>query len=316
MYRVAISEHDERIRAAVTAQDERDHLVRVRADLASDLAMAESRVSELAASLAEEERDVARYERGVWAFLYDVFADREARLTREQLEAAAAAARLTEAKAARDRLREECAALDSRIAAHADVDTQLAAARTAKHAALIASGSPAGEELERIAEELGRLDSHRQATDEALAAGAKAQDLLVRLAAALASAHSWGTVDIWTDSALVSWAKRDKLDEARGIAGQAQAALLVFQRELADVGVALDAQVGDLADHHRFLDVWFDNIFSDFSVQSRIAEAQDTTTQAKTRVAQSIEWLRAQKASFDARVAELTAMRDRHLEPG
>ena len=63
-----------------------------------------------------------------------------------------------------------------------------------------------------------------------------------QLAGVLSSARSWGAVDIFSDSLLVSWAKRNKLDEARGLAGQAQAEVTVFQRELADVGVALDTR--------------------------------------------------------------------------
>src|SRR5262245_50946268 len=101
MYRIPMTTADERIRTAHATISQRTHLRNLRAGLVVDEERAERETSELAKLLAEEQRDVERYDRGVWAFLYGVFADREARLSKEQREAVEAEARYKEATANR-----------------------------------------------------------------------------------------------------------------------------------------------------------------------------------------------------------------------
>ena len=50
-------------------------------------------------------------------------------------------------------------------------------------------------------------------------------------------------------------------------------ALATVRKELADVGIGPVGGVG-IEPLSRTLDIWFDNIFSDFSAQSRIKDAQ------------------------------------------
>jgi hypothetical protein len=296
-----LTEADEKLRAAQAASAERLRLIGIREALAPDLEEAEADATKLEATLEDERRDVRRYERGVWAFLYDLFADREARLTKEQREAVEAEARWRDGAALRDRLREEVASLGTRIDILANADTELATARMKKHEALLASGGPAAQELDGIGTQLGAIGVEAQAVDEALGAGDRAVVALAQLGAVLDSARNWGVADLMTDSFLVSWAKRNKLDEARSLAGAAQAEISVFRRELADVGVSLLTEIEGLADHHRFLDTWFDNIFSDFSVQGRINDARTTTESATQHVRQALEGLRARRAALTAR---------------
>ena len=305
MYRTPLTEADERVRAAHATAAERTRLLGIRDALAPDLAEAEAETTKLEAKLADEQRDVRRYEGGVWAFLYGVFADRQARLTKEQREALEAEAKLREAMALRDRLREEVASLEARIAGFANADAELAAARSAKHAAVLASGGAIARELDAITGQLGATDAEHTAVDEALAAGDRAKAALDKLVEVLDSAKAWGWADIASDSFLISWAKRNKLDEARAIAGEAQAEISVFRRELGDIGIALATELDALADHHRFLDVWFDNIFSDFSVQNRIGEALNTTKLALDQVVTTIAGLQHRRGELAARRDQL-----------
>lgn len=297
-YRQATTEADEKIRAALAGIAERARLIGIRDALAPDLAEAVTDAGKLENVLADEQKDVRRYEKGVWAVLYDIFADREARLTKEQHEALAAEAKHAEAATLRDRLQAEVNSLTQRIDALANAEKELAVARELKRGVLVGMGGPAAQELDGITAQLGAIDADLRAVDEAIEAGQRAQTALVQLAEALGSARNWGTADILTDSFFISWAKRNKLDEARSLAGAAQAEISVFRRELADVGVGLVAEIEGLADHHRFLDTWFDNIFSDFSVQGRIKEAQGTTNNALEQVGASIGGLNQRRANL------------------
>lgn len=60
-------------------------------------------------------------------------------------------------------------------------------------------------------------------------------------------------------------------------------------------------------------DVWFDNIFSDWSVKSRIDQAARRTAEAAGMVHEIRTRLAAQRREVEARVAELTSRRERLL---
>ncbi len=315
MHRTSLPAADLKIRAAHAALAERGRLISIREALAPDLAEAETDADKLGEKLAAEQKDVRRYESGVWAVLYDIFADRKGRLTKEQHEALAAEARYQEAVTMRDRLREEVASLGQRIDALRGAEADLAAARAGKQVLVIAGGGAAAAELDALTSALGAADASGRAIDEALAAGARAHTALGLLSVTLSSAANWGTADILTDSFFVSWQKRNKLDEARSLAGVAQAEISVFRRELSDVGIGLLAEVAVLADHHRFFDTWFDNIFSDFSVQGRITEALQTTTTALASIGGALEQLRTQRGALLKHADELSRKQLDLIEP-
>lgn len=281
---------DQELRAAAAAAAERSRLERRHAALTDELGTAQLALDELAARLAAESRDVARYQHGVWGALYGVFADRGARLDKERREAAEAALRHDEGLLRRDRLAGELAATRDRLRSLADAPARLERLLAAREHAVRTAGGPAAAALARFAEQLAALDADVKETDEAIAAGEQARDALDHLLRGLSSAREWGAVDVMTDSFLVSMIKRDHLDDARTHAGDAQARLLVFQRELGDVGRALDGVI-ELADHHRFLDTFFDNLFSDLSVQSRIVESQASVGRTHDAVTRQLRGL-------------------------
>lgn len=305
-------ELDARIRGAGVDVLELRRLTALGKALEQDLAEAERRVGALAAVLRAEVGDVARYERGVWGALYGLVADRDERLGRERREADVAATRHEEATAERDRLVEELAKVRERLVALADAEAHDAAALRAKEAALLAAGGPAAGALVRLSEEMAALEASLRATDEAIAAGHAAAEALARLHSSLASAASWGGVDLATRSALVSLAKRGHLDDARRLAGRAQAHLQVFQRELGDLGLALSPGVA-LAGHHRFLDTFFDNIFTDLAVQSRIYAGLAATRATHVEVGQRLTALTQHRAALAAQWSERERARRERL---
>jgi hypothetical protein len=205
---------------------------------------------------------------------------RDARLSKEQREAEEAEAKLREAVESRDALRAQAADLAARLETFTGAEDELARARAAKQELLIASGAPLGAELAGITAELEAAGGEGSALDEAIGAGERAREALEQFAAVLRSARNWGRADLVTDSFLFSWAKRNKLDEARGLAGAAQAELVAFQSVLVPAGLSLDATVEHVALHVSFFDVWLDNMFSDLAAQDRIIEAQRAAADA------------------------------------
>jgi hypothetical protein len=305
-YRDADSELHRRITDAERAVVERDHVRGLATALAADIARTEATVKELEAVALKEHGDAERYRRGVWAFLYGLFADREARHAKEHAEALAAAARLQEAQGALAVLRDRHARAVARSRELTGIDVALMRDRIALVEQLLAAAphDPAARgELARHAAALAggdhQLTEARTAAQDALAA-------LARLDRTLSSAANWGVLDLFGGGLFTSWAKHERLDEARGIAGEAAAALTILDRELEDVGMTFEHAFDGLGTG-RFLDVWFDNIFSDLAAQDRIAGARKTVTATRQQVEALVADLDARRASLAAVVARATA---------
>ena len=110
---------------------------------------------------------------------------------------------------------------------------------------------------------------------------------------------------------LTDMMKYEKVDRATELLRRADLALAAFSRELADVhlpevrGVQVDQMM-------RTFDVWFDNIFSDMAVRSRIQDAAARVGQALGQVEQALgaldrkgRDLARERAALDVRREEL-----------
>ena len=108
--------------------------------------------------------------------------------------------------------------------------------------------------------------------DEAIRAGERALDSLREAKAKLNSARNWGIYDILGGGMISSIVKHSKMSSANEWVEQANRDLKRFAKELRDVDEdGLYVQAGSLA---STLDIFFDNVFSDFIVQNRINEAR------------------------------------------
>lgn len=108
--------------------------------------------------------------------------------------------------------------------------------------------------------------------DEAIQAGERALDSLREAKAKLNSARNWGIYDILGGGMISSMVKHSKMSSANEWVAQANHDLKRFAKELRDVDEdGLYVQAGSLA---STLDIFFDNVFSDFIVQNRINEAR------------------------------------------
>lgn len=118
---------------------------------------------------------------------------------------------------------------------------------------------------------------------EAQAAAEEALDSLNRVEERLKSAGNWGVADLLGGGLISTFMKHSKMDEAEEELENAKAALRRLQRELEDVGASADFHV-DVKGFLRFADYFFDDIISDWMVQSKINDAREQVAGAKEQV--------------------------------
>lgn len=124
---------------------------------------------------------------------------------------------------------------------------------------------------------------------EAIYAGEKALDSLRDALQQLRGARNWGLYDILGGGFISSMIKHSKIDNARRYIEQAKYDLKVFNRELQDVSMHLDIDIGSFL---TFFDL-MDSFFVDLMVQTRISDAAYRVEEAIRKVESVLDRLRS-----------------------
>lgn len=113
-----------------------------------------------------------------------------------------------------------------------------------------------------------------------------ADDALIALRSAERSLSAAGGLGLWDmlgGGFLASFFKHNKIDQAQQEIEQARIALQRFRNELADLNRAADFNL-DVGNFLRFADYFFDDVFSDVLVQSKISQGRQQVQQAISQV--------------------------------
>lgn len=311
-----IQQADAAITDATVAHRRRVRLTRDLAAADAGLHDADARVAELVERVADELRDVEKLEDGWHGLLRGALGDREERLDDERREHAEAALRLDAARSEAAQLRARADELRGRLVELGDTEAALAIARDHKAALLRELDDPRGEDLDRIASEVAEVGADEDEVAEARRAGEHALGWLREADTMLAKAADWGTWDMFGGGMLSSMAKHGRMQDGREALQQAAGALQVLDAELADV--AADVRDAPQLDTHGLtgmMDVFFDNIITDFAVQGRIRDARGNVHELFEQVAEIVRQLDHVAHQLAERRQELVRARTALLEP-
>jgi hypothetical protein len=265
--------------------------------------------------LAVETQDVQSLESfsptRIWATLKG---SRDTDLDREKAEQQAAEYAVARADSWMLSAHDEVRRAEAELRALGDVARRRQEAMAAMDAWLRSSGGAAGEELERLATESVAAQARRKEVREALEAATAAASALAAAQQALGAAGGWATYDTFFGGGMMGdMLKYERMDRAQELLHHADQALRWLARELADVGmrpVINGLRVDGLT---RTFDMFFDNIFTDWSVRNRIGQAAQQTEQATRLVHDVRQRLVAQDRELGFTVERLAAERERLL---
>lgn len=97
------------------------------------------------------------------------------------------------------------------------------------------------------------------------------------------SASRWGIFDIFADSSLLGFVKRGKIKDINSGLEIIREKLEVAKKELGDVRINLDEEISDTS-YDFFVDVIFDNIFTDLRVNREIKEIRENLFDLRDKV--------------------------------
>lgn len=268
---------------------------------------------EARAVLEKEQGDVEELERmSLVSFLARIQGDLESRKAEERREAAMAKARYDAAKWDLEDLDRRLRDFAQEKESLKGLEKQYQALLDEKEAVLRSQGGAQSQRLGQLAQEQERTAGELREIQEAIQAGLAAQRALEEMSGDLSGAENWGVWDMVGGGIMATFAKHGCLDDAQDAAYEARRALSRFRTELADVSSEQvpDVELGDFA---VFADYFFDGLFADLFVQSRIRGAQEQVEAVTQRVERLIVRLRDERENLEEKQGQLDWERERLL---
>ncbi len=150
--------------------------------------------------------------------------------------------------------------------------------------------------------------------NEALSEGRETRRIGETAESLLDSAYNWATYDAFANGGILShMAKYDKIDSSQEAIYQLQNQLAKFTRELKDVeNVYLEGSFG-IDSGTRAIDFWFDNIFTDLNVRSKIASDRDRVGELMSRVEAIIHKLEEKKKRLSYEFQQIKSQKEEFL---
>lgn len=104
------------------------------------------------------------------------------------------------------------------------------------------------------------------------------------------SASRWGIADIFADSGIIGLIKRGKIKDINRSLEIIREKLERAKKELYDIRINLDEEIPD-STYDFFVDIIFDNIFTDLRVNREIKEIRENLFDLRDRVHEILEKL-------------------------
>ncbi len=318
-------------------------------NLSLQLEKDKSELYELEVNLKKEYKDVEKLKKLSFAsILATVMSDKDEKLEKEQQEYIMAKIKYDEFSSKVELLKENIESIKSRLETLKYCENEYKALLNKKLELIKLYGDQDKKvKLSKIEEEIEKMLLEKKEIEEAESAG---KDLLrtANLAKdSLNSAKNWGIFDIAGGDMLSSIAKHNKINEAEAQFRRVSTLINRFNKELGAGGDMLSS----IAKHNKIneaeaqfrrvstlinrfnkelgdiqfeglsfstttiaFDIFFDNIFTDFSVQNKINSSLDNIRNLIRRVEEVLATLNSKKVSINSRISNLRKDYDSIIE--
>lgn len=260
---------------------------------------------ELAEILRKEQKDVKAMEGVSLASIFSAIrGDKEERLSRERMEAHAAALKHDAAVRRLESVERDINDTLTGIDKLSGAEEKFNAAVSARLEEIKRTGGQDARKAYDLEERIGFLHAQIREIDEAIDAGNMAVSQILSIEDSLGSAEGWGTFDLLGGGIISDIAKHSHLDEAQYQVEHLQYLLSRLRTELADVRINADLQI-QVDGFLRFADYFFDGLIADWAVLDRINESQEQVANVKSQVFDIISNLTGMKGAAEREITDL-----------
>lgn len=254
------------------------------AELKSQQAVLKEKVFRLEACMNAERKDVDRLEgRSLTAFFYALTGQKEGKLDTERREYYAARMKYDAAARELKAIEQDIECTEEDLRDLADCELRYVQVIEKKRITIEKAGTAVSEELLEKEQNLSFLRSQEQELEEAIEAGTAALRTANEVVLSLKHAESLGLFDILGGGFLADMAKHETLDDAQKHVEQLQVDLQKFNKELSDVKLRAQIQVG-MDRLLKFADVFFDGLLVDAAVLDNIKQSHRMVDETRDQI--------------------------------
>lgn len=242
--------------------------------------------------LDKEQNDVKTLEGlSLSGLFYSILGNKDRQLEKERQEALMIQLKYDEARQSLALKEADFQGLQKRMHRIEEAEKMLNDTLETKLSLLLSGSDAVAQKLKTLHEQGQTLKKEKQEIGEALEAANAYQQLLETLIEQLRSAKDWGTWDVLGGGLLSSYVKQQRLNEVRKTVSSLRHYESNFRRELADVrqSKALNVEISGL---EEVLDVFFDNLITDWIVQQRIHRSLASALKAYDEVVRIVSTLK------------------------
>ena len=242
------------------------------------LKCAETEVAFLLKKYENESYDVRKMQtEGFSSFILKTIGKYEGRLEKEKQEEIQAKINYDRALADLDEIKQEKQALEVRLSSLHSLalkyESELKKRRNQIQQRLSESK---GQQYQKYENEIKDTISQITEVEEALHAANNVKLTAQSAAESLRSAESWSTAEIWLGGGIITHAyKYSHIDKAEDCFNRLSSQIETLRTELEDVRELFVSDFTHISSTQRAIDFWFDNIFTNWSVRSKVRENID-----------------------------------------
>jgi len=297
--------------------EEISNLDRVRAhydESVTELRTSQSKIKFFESKLNKELKEFEAIEsNGLKSVFYKVLGSREEQVEKERQEYLDASLRYNEHKKSIELLEFEIKLLEKKLGNTDPLHKKIEKLKQKRENEILKSNPKLAQKLIAIAQDTDQYYVFHKELKEAYVVGEKVVKSLEKMAKELQKAKDWGNWDMMGRSRSAGFNKHSAIDRAKNISVWVKHELLLFNKELADVGHK-DANFNlNLDNFSKFTDVFFDNLISDWIIQQRIVNALSNTLAVRDRVALILRSLAAEVEKANLKIDQLKEQRNQLL---
>jgi len=276
-------------------------------NLESDLQKGYKELDKLEKMLEKQGRDVEELERlSLKGIFHKILGSKKEQLDKERQEYLQAALKRNEHKKSVELLEYEKNILVEKLEKLKDIPKQAEQLIKQREHDLMKSGSPVGMRILTISKQIDESRRLKREIVEAVHAGKDAMQILAEMEGYLRNARNWGNWGTGQRRGMNTYVRHSNIDKARARLHKAQHLLNRFEDELRDVYNPRQLNLSlNLDSFTRFIDIFFDNLISDWIVQQRVRNALSNVQSVRDRVSRLLGTLEMDEGDLKLKVKQL-----------
>ena len=277
------------------------------AEIVPEIENVNREVQTLEQQMRKEFEDIENLEKlGMKALFYKVLGSQEEQLEKERQEYLQASLKYDQVRKNLELLEFEYNILKKKSGNLATIEQKLNDLSVRQEKELSNMPGAAALEIKKIYLQIDQQERLKIDISEAIKAGLKALECIDAVIAGLQQAHNWGQWDVSGRNPMSNHLKYSAIDKAKDWAYESNRQLKVFEKELLDVykQIPEDFQL-HIDSFNRFIDVFFDNLITDWIIQQKIYNALNNTLNIRDKVVRMIKTLEGENPKVAQTISTL-----------